>query len=209
MANKDITLDYYNKEADVFFENTVSVDFSKIQEMFLKHIKPGGRILDLGCGSGRDSRAFLERGYEVVAVDGSRELAKIAGAYIGQEVIVADFREFEPEGTFDGIWACASLLHLPKGEIAAVMRQMAAHLAEGGSFYASFKYGEIQGERNGRHFTDMTEESFKVLLREAPGLIIEELFTSGDVRANRESEKWLNVLMRKSGRDSKDSNCYN
>ena len=209
MANKDITLDYYNKEADVFFENTVSVDFSKIQEMFLKHIKPGGRILDLGCGSGRDSRAFLERGYEVVAVDGSRELAKIAGAYIGQEVIVADFREFEPEGTFDGIWACASLLHLPKGEIAAVMRQMAAHLAEGGCFYASFKYGEFQGERNGRHFTDMTEESFKVLLREAPGLIIEELFTSGDVRANRESEKWLNVLMRKSGRDSKDSNCYN
>ena len=159
--------------------------------------------------SGRDSRAFLERGYEVVAVDGSRELAKIAGAYIGQEVIVADFREFEPEGTFDGIWACASLLHLPKGEIAAVMRQMAAHLAEGGCFYASFKYGEFQGERNGRHFTDMTEESFKVLLREAPGLIIEELFTSGDVRANRESEKWLNVLMRKSGRDSKDSNCYN
>ena len=209
MANKDITLDYYNKEADVFFENTVSVDFSKIQEMFLKHIKPGGRILDLGCGSGRDSRAFLERGYEVVAVDGSRELAKIAGAYIGQKVIVADFREFEPEGTFDGIWACASLLHLLREEIAAVMRRMAAHLAEGGCFYASFKYGEFQGERNGRHFTDMTEESFKVLLREAPGLIIEELFTSGDVRANRESEKWLNVLMRKSGRDSKDSNCYN
>ena len=209
MANKDITLDYYNKEADVFFENTVSVDFSKIQEMFLKHIKPGGRILDLGCGSGRDSRAFLERGYEVVAVDGSRELAKIAGAYIGQEVIVADFREFEPEGTFDGIWACASLLHLPKGEIAAVMRQMAAHLAEGGCFYASFKYGEFQGERNGRYFTDMTEESFRELLEGVPGLAIEEYFSSGDVRAGRESERWLNVMMRKSGRDSKDSNCYN
>ena len=104
MANKDITLDYYNKEADVFFENTVSVDFSKIQEMFLKHIKSGGRILDLGCGSGRDSRAFLERCCEVVPVDGSAELAKLAGTYIGREVIVADFREFEPEGTFDGIW---------------------------------------------------------------------------------------------------------
>ena len=209
MAKKDFTIEYYNNEADRFFESTVSVDFSKIQEQFLKYVKPGGRILDLGCGSGRDSRAFLERGYEVVAVDGSRELAKIAGAYIGQEVIVADFREFEPEGTFDGIWACASLLHLLREEIAALMRRMAAHLAEGGCFYASFKYGEFQGERNGRHFTDMTEESFKVLLREAPGLIIEELFTSGDVRANRESEKWLNVLMRKSGRDSKDSNCYN
>ena len=209
MAKKDFTIEYYNNEADRFFESTVSVDFSKIQEQFLKYVKPGGRILDLGCGSGRDSRAFLERGYEVVAVDGSRELAKIAGAYIGQKVIVADFREFEPEGTFDGIWACASLLHLLREEIAAVMRRMAAHLAEGGCFYASFKYGEFQGERNGRHFTDMTEESFKVLLREAPGLIIEELFTSGDVRANRESEKWLNVLMRKSGRESKDSNCYN
>ena len=82
MAKKDFTIEYYNNEADRFFESTVSVDFSKIQEQFLKYVKPGGRILDLGCGSGRDSRAFLERGYEVVAVDGSRELAKIAGAYI-------------------------------------------------------------------------------------------------------------------------------
>ena len=195
MAKKDFTIEYYNNEADRFFESTVSVDFSKIQEQFLKYVKPGGRILDLGCGSGRDSRAFLERGYEVVAVDGSRELAKIAGAYIGQKVIVADFREFEPEGTFDGIWACASLLHLPKGEIAAVMRQMAAHLAEGGCFYASFKYGEFQGERNGRYFTDMTEESFRELLEGVPGLAIEEYFSSGDVRAGRESERWLNVMM--------------
>ena len=197
MANKDITLDYYNKEADVFFENTVSVDFSKIQEMFLKHIKPGGRILDLGCGSGRDSRAFLERGYDVVPVDGSAELAKLAGAYIGREVIVADFREFEPEGTFDGIWACASLLHLPKEEIAAVMRKQADHLAEGGCFYVSFKYGEFQGERNGRYFTDMTEESFQELLEEVPGLVTEEVFVTGDVREGRNSEKWLNVMLKK------------
>lgn len=197
MAKKDFTIEYYNNEANRFFESTVSVDFSKIQEQFLKYVKPGGRILDLGCGSGRDSRAFLERGYEVVAVDGSRELAKIAGAYIGQEVIVADFREFEPEGTFDGIWACASLLHLPKEEIAAVMRRMAAHLAEGGCFYASFKYGEFQGERNGRYFTDMTEESFQELLEEVPGLVAEEVFVTGDVREGRNSEKWLNVMLKK------------
>ena len=197
MANKDITLDYYNKEAGIFFENTVSVDFSKIQEMFLKHIKPGGRILDLGCGSGRDSRAFLERGYDVVPVDGSTELAKLAGAYIGREVIVADFREFEPEGTFDGIWACASLLHLPKDDIVAVMRKMADHLGEGGCFYVSFKYGEFQGERNGRYFTDMTEESFQELLKEVPGLAQEETFVTGDVREGRNSEKWLNVMLKK------------
>lgn len=196
MENTDYTIEYYNNEADTFFESTVSVDFSKIQEMFLKHIKPGGRILDLGCGSGRDSRAFLERGYDVVPVDGSAELAKLAGAYIGREVIVADFREFEPEGTFDGIWACASLLHLPKEEIAAVMRKLADHLAEGGCFYASFKYGEFQGERNGRYFTDMTEESFQELLEEVPGLVAEETFVTGDVREGRGGERWLNVMMK-------------
>ncbi len=194
---KDFTIEYYNNKADQFFDTTVSVNFSYIQNKFLARVKPAGRILDLGCGSGRDSRAFLERGYEVVAVDGSRELAKIAGAYIGQKVIVADFREFEPEGTFDGIWACASLLHLLREEIAAVMRRMAAHLAESGCFYASFKYGAFQGERNGRYFTDMTEESFRELLEGVPGLVIEECFSSGDVRAGRESERWLNVMMRK------------
>ncbi len=196
MKDKDDTIEYYNNWANRFFESTVSVDFSKIQEQFLKYVKPGGRILDLGCGSGRDSHAFLEQGYEVVAVDGSRELAKIAGAYIAQKVIVADFREFEPEETFDGIWACASLLHLPKEEIAAVMRRMAAHLAESGCFYASFKYGEFQGERNGRYFTNMTEESFQELLEEVPGLAQEETFVTGDVREGRGGERWLNVIMK-------------
>ena len=197
MNSKDLTIEYYNNEANKFFENTVSVDFSRIQDLFLQRVKPGDRILDLGCGSGRDSRAFLECGYKVVAVDGSKELAKIAGEYIGQDVIVEDFREYEPEGTFDGIWACASLLHLPKEDIASVMRKMALHLAENGCFYVSFKYGTFAGERNGRYFTNMTEESFKELLEEVPGLAIEEFFVSEDVRPGRESERWLNVMMRK------------
>ena len=196
---KDFTIEYYNNKAGNFFASTVSVDFSHIQDMFLSRIMPAGRILDLGCGSGRDSRAFLERGYKVVAVDGSKELAKIASEYIGQDVIVADFREYEPEGTFDGIWACASFLHLPKEDIAPVMRKMALHLAENGCFYVSFKYGTFAGERNGRYFTNMTEESFKELLEEVPGLVIEEFFVSEDVRPGRESERWLNVMLRKSG----------
>ena len=193
--NKTSTIDYYNRSAGAFFESTRGVDFSEIQERFLGRVKTGGRILDLGCGSGRDSRAFLERGYEVVAVDGSEELAKLAGEFIGQEVIVADFWEYEPEGMFDGIWACASLLHLPKEEIAAVMRKLADHLAEGGCFYVSFKYGEFQGERNGRYFTDMTKESFGEVLAEVAGLNIMEEFVTGDVREGRGGERWLNVMM--------------
>ncbi len=194
---KNFTIEYYNNKADSFFDSTVYVDFSRIQNAFLSRIKTGGRILDLGSGSGRDSHAFLERGYEVVAVDGSKKLAKIAGEYIGQDVIVADFREYEPEGTFDGIWACASLLHLPKEDIGPVMRRMGFHLTENGCFYVSFKYGAFAGERNGRYFTDMTEESFAEFLEEVPGLAIEEFFVSEDVRPGRESERWLNVMMKR------------
>ncbi len=197
MVIKSATVGYYNSKAQTFFDSTVSVDFSRIQELFLQRIKPAGRILDLGCGSGRDSRAFLERGYEVVAIDGSKELAKIASEYIGQDVIVADFREYEPERAFDGIWACASLLHLPKEDIAKVMRRLGSHLTENGCFYVSFKYGTFAGERDGRYFTNMTEESFEELLKEVPGLAIEEFFVSEDVRPGRESERWLNVIMRK------------
>lgn len=199
MREKDFTIEYYNNEANNFFAATVSVDFSRIQELFLQRVKPGGRILDLGSGSGRDSRAFLDRGYKVVAIDGSKELAKIASEYIGQDVIIADFREYEPDGTFDGIWACASLLHLPKEDVAKVMRRLGSHLSENGCFYVSFKYGTFAGERNGRYFTNMTEESFIELLEEVPGLVIEEYFDTGDVRPGRVSERWLNVMLKKVG----------
>ena len=193
----DQTIYYYDTHAEEFVAGTENADMQECRGRFLRYLKPGQKILDAGCGSGRDSRAFLERGYDVVPVDGSAELAKLAGAYIGREVIVADFREFEPEGTFDGSWACASLLHLPKDEIAAVMRKLTKHLTEGGCFYVSFKYGKFQGERNGRYFTDMTEESFQELLEEVPGLVTEETFVTGDVREGRGSERWLNVMMRK------------
>ena len=196
MNTTDLTLEYYNKKADSFVDGTRDVDFSALQNEFASYIKKGGLILDLGCGSGRDSKAFIEMGYEVVAVDGSQEICKRASEYIGQPVICSIFEEYNPERKFDGVWACASLLHLSLGDIKVVMKKMAVALKEDGTFYVSFKYGTFSGERNGRFFTDMDESSFDSLLEDVPELEIYREYITEDVRPCREAEKWLNVFMK-------------
>lgn len=196
--NSNRTLDYYNSHASDFAEGTRHVDFSPLQNEFISRIRQGGNVLDLGCGSGRDSKAFLACGFQVTAVDGSRELCDLASAYIGQEVICADFREYEPAETFDGIWACASLLHLAKEDILPVIGKLAEHLSDDGCFYLSFKYGDFSGERNGRYFTDMTEETFGDLIRKIPSVEISDQFVTADARPDRSEEKWLNVFLKKS-----------
>ena len=199
MNNLDYsTLDYYNKNAISFIEGTLHVDFSTLQKKFASYIEKGGSILDLGCGSGRDSKAFLEMGYSVVAIDGSQELCKLASKYIGQNVLCSTFQEYSPEELFDGIWACASLLHLKIGEIGKIMKKYASTLKDNGIFYVSFKYGTFHGERNGRFFTDMNEELFETLLKGIPELSIDRQFITEDVRPGRKTEKWLNVFLKKS-----------
>lgn len=195
MSNTDKTLQYYNEQASSFVQRTVDVEFSALQNEFVSRIGDGGRLLDLGCGSGRDSKAFLDQGFDVVSVDGSEEMAKIASEYIGRDVICSTFQDYGPEGPFDGIWACASLLHLAKEDIVPVMQKLTAALNKGGSFYVSFKYGDFSGERNGRYFTDLNEESFGELAANIPELKIQRQYITIDVRPGRAAEKWLNVFL--------------
>lgn len=108
------TLDYYNENAEAFFQNTACADMRHLYKRFLPLIPAGGRILDLGCGSGRDSRYFIEQGFQVTAADGSEALCRLASRYIGQEVLCMDFRDLAFKNCFDGVWACASLLHVPR-----------------------------------------------------------------------------------------------
>ena len=160
------TIEYYNKNVELFVSSTKDVEFNKMQNMLLKYLKKGDYILDLGCGSGRDSKAFLEKGFKVVSVDGSEKLCNIASSYIGQEVIFTTFQNFKSDIKFNGIWACASLLHLPYKDLKEVIKNLRNNLKEEGYFYLSFKYGEFEGERNGRYFTNMTEKKFRNLIKD-------------------------------------------
>ncbi len=191
------TLGYYDTHADEFYKSTVNVKFATMQERFLTKLKRGDYILDFGCGSGRDTKYFLEQGYHVEAIDGSVELCKLASEYTGIEVKNMLFQELAEVEKYDGIWACSSILHLPIDELPEVMNKMAAALKGNGIIYTSFKYGTFSGERNGRFFTNMTEETFADLLNGIDSLEIQEQWTTPDVRPNKGEEKWLNLILRK------------
>ena len=197
MADIDKTLKYYNENAQSFASGTVSVKFTKVQDKFLEKLNPDAYILDFGCGAGRDTKYFLSRGYQVDAVDGSEQLCRIASEYTGIKVRQKLFQELDEKEKYDGIWACASILHLPKKQLREVLKNMYAALKSEGWIYASFKYGEFEGERNGRYFTDFTTDTFKDFIHDMHGLKIEEHWITGDVRPGRGEEKWLNLLLQK------------
>ena len=188
------TLDYYNQNAELYTGSTVNADVSALYTRFEPYLPPHATIIDLGCGSGRDSRHFIEAGYAVTAIDGSYELCKKAELLIGQPVRCMLFGELDYEAAFDGAWACASLLHVPKDEMPSVLQKICRALKPGGVFYASYKYGATEREAGGRHFSDYTENDLTTLTGFAPELTLAEYWISGDVRKDRTGEKWLNII---------------
>lgn len=191
------TLTYYNQNATRFYTTTVSVEFTATRQRFLSYLPTPAAILDFGCGSGRDTKAFLDLGYQVDAIDGSCELCKLASQYTGISVRQMLFQDLDEISKYDGIWACSSILHLPKDELADVMRKMSAALKPNGIIYTSFKYGTFSGERNGRYFTDMTETTFADFMRGIEELRTEEYWITFDARPGRGEERWLNLILRK------------
>ena len=197
MMNKEKTINYYNENAKQFVETTANVKFHHMQNRFLEKMQKGAYILDFGCGSGRDTKYFLEQGYCVEAIDGSKELCKLASELTGIKVKKMYFQELSEIEKYDSIWACSSILHLNHDDLEDVMKKMTLAVKSNGIIYTSFKYGTFSGERNGRFFTDMTEDTFNELLQKIPGLNIEEQWITSDVRPGRGEEKWLNLILRK------------
>lgn len=195
MKNK--TIYYYNNNATSFALSTISVDFKQTQDKFLALLQPNALILDFGCGSGRDTKYFMNHGYKVEATDGSEELCRLASTYAGVPVKHMLFQELDEQKKYDGIWACSSILHLSKDDLESVIQRMLHALKDNGVIYTSFKYGTFEGERNGRYFTDFTEETFDRFLKDISHVKIEEQWLTGDVRPGRESEQWLNLILRK------------
>lgn len=189
------TIDYYDKNATEYSESTIGVDFSATQERFLRYIPSHAKILDFGCGSGRDAKYFLDKGYDVDAIDGSKEFCRLASVYTGITVKQMLFQELASVNEYDGIWACASILHLQKDDLILVLHKMATALKNTGVIYASFKYGTFFGERQGRYFTDFDEERLTEILALVPELQYREFWISSDVRPDRSDEKWLNVIL--------------
>ena len=194
---RTITLDYYNTNAHSFVSSTLSVDFTQTQDRFLRLLPSAAAILDFGCGSGRDTKYFLDAGMQVDATDGSEELCRLASEYTGIPVRQMLFEELDAKAQYDGIWACSSILHLSQESLKDVLKKMIAALKENGIIYTSFKYGTFEGERNGRFFTDFTEETFREFVADVDGIRIEEMWVTGDVRPGRGDERWLNLILRK------------
>ena len=191
------TINYYNQKAESFIANTQNADMHPTQERFLRLLDANTSILDFGCGSGRDAKYFLEKGYQVTATDGSAELCRLASEFTCIKVKEMLFDELDAINQYDGIWACSSILYLPKKELLPVIWKMCEALKDNGIIYTSFKYGDFEGERNGRYFTDFTEKTFREFIEKIPKLTIEEHWITSDVRPGRGEEKWLNLLLRK------------
>lgn len=189
-----MSVNFYNENALNFFEGTVNSDMKDLYSLFLKELPKNASILDLGCGSGRDSKYFIDNGYKVIASDFSKELSILASKYINQEVVIEDMRKITYENIFDGIWACASMLHLTENEIIDTLNRCYKALKEQGIIYLSFKYGDKNYKKDGRSFTCFTEKKFLNLLSNTR-LKCKSILQTNDVRKGRENEKWLNIIL--------------
>ncbi len=190
------TLNFYSTNSKVYFESTKRVDLTHIYDDFLSYIPKGGQVLDLGCGSGRDSLYFKNLGYKVTAIDGCKELCELASEYLGFEVINETFEGLDlAEESFNGIWACASLLHVKRCDIKNVLNNLAKGLKDNGVFYMSFKYGDKEFvDEKERYFNCYDEEGLKELIKDIENLGILKFYKTEDVMPNRENLVWLNVL---------------
>lgn len=188
---------YYNTHASNYFRQTVDIDLSHLYEPFLALIPKGGHILDAGSGSGRDTKVFLERGYSVTAIDASLEMVKLSSQLTGQPTLHLSFQKMTFKECFEGIWACASLLHVPRAEIDQVFDCFVTALKPSGIWYMSFKLGSSERIAGDRFFNDYNKTLLKQLLNEYSCLKLLKIWqTSAQLPGGRRVE-WINGLVNK------------
>lgn len=189
-----MTIQFYQDNADDFFEGTVNVDMSNIYQHFTEGLPTDSLILDAGCGSGRDSKAFLDMGYRVEAFDASFEMVKRASQHTGLDIQHAVFDDVTAVDKYDAIWCCASLLHVPESNLPNTLIKLSVALKPNGIWYLSFKYGDTQREKDGRLFTDINEQRLTELVSSLSNIDISSTWITEDNRPDR-NEKWLNAIL--------------
>ncbi len=193
------TLKYYNDHAEKYCEETKHGDMTSIYNRFLVLLPDKAYILDFGCGSGRDSKYFLEKGYTVRAIDGSEKLCKLASEYIGQKVDCMKFDELSDENKYDGIWACSSLLHVERENLPDVLRKMIKAVKDDGVIYASFKLGDQEIVQDGKYYNYITKEILEDMLNqiEPKSEVIDYYETGAFKNVVRPEAAWCNFLIKK------------
>ncbi len=196
------SIDYYERYAASYYDNTSELSMEEQLDRFIALLPENAEVLDLGCGSGRDTIYLEENGCQVTPMDGSRQMCLLAEINTDMEVLHMTFDEMEFQEVFDGIWACASLLHVPEEEMDRIMVRVTSALVPGGILYMSFKYGEGEEIRDHRLYHNYTEETAKEMLSHEPELELLEMWQSEDVRGN--GGLWLNILARRAGAEKED-----
>ena len=189
-------IDYYNKYAAKIFEDTVNLDMEKLRSEFLRYLEPGDTILDLGCGSGRDSLAFYELGYDVTPLDASAEMCNLAEIHTGLEVLQMRYEDMEFDDVFDGVWGCGALIHVPEKEWGGILEKIVDAMCQGGVLFLSFRDGDFEGFQGEQYFCDCKEEKLERILEKTRRLEVKKTWVSCD--GNRNSDgRWVNVLAKK------------
>ena len=186
--------DYYHEHSKEFIDDTFNADMSEQYRLFEKYLNGKGTILDIGFGSGRDSLYFKSQGYDVYAIDPEENFVKQCKELGLEHVYKLKAEEIEFTNKFDGIWACASLLHVHSNELNKTLKKCSAALKTNGVMYASFKYGDFEGERNQRFYLDLNENTINKFLRGTNLELVETLVTE-DVRTGVNT-KWFNIILR-------------
>lgn len=199
MEQKYNTLEYYNKNAQLYCEQTLVGNLNENYERFLSRLPSKAYILDFGCGSGRDSKYFLDNGYNVKAIDGAIEMCKLASKYINREVECMKFEELDDENIYDGIWACSSILHIEKEKLAEIFTKMINALKDNGVIYTSFKIGTGYEVKEGKYYNFLTKEEMEETLKKTGKnvKIIDYFETLPSAKRNAQNTIWGNFIIKK------------
>jgi len=192
------TINWYNTNATKYFNETKDFSIKDKYPQFLQYVPEGGKILDAGCGSGRDSKCFLDMGYDVTALEASKELSTLASEHTGLNVVNATFENFKSDEKFDGIWACASLLHVPKKDFEKSFINLTDHLKTGGVMYAYLKAGSTEEiDAKGRFFNYVSPEEIEAIVSKHNDLEIVEMPAIQENTFRPGDHPFINVVVKK------------
>lgn len=191
------SISYYNTYPEKFIQGTIDANMSKHHNRFVKYIKKDGSILDLGCGSGRDSLFFHNNGYQVTSMDGALKMVEHCKTILSNPVIHNSFEDYIPDRQFDGIWACASLLHVDRNHLSNIIKKYIAMLKKNGIFFMSFKDRAADFEKDGRYFTCFDKKGLIEFIRQYENIQILEVTETIDVRTLTTDQRWVSIIVKK------------